>query len=297
MPKLHFLIADRIKEQEGLSALTNPPLLSKLPRSYKRVGHVALVNLDTTLLPWKHEVGEALLAVVSRSIRTVARFIQPIHGQIRTPSVEWLAGDPSFATVHKEHGTLYALDAQKLMFSAGNHFERHRVSEFVSQLPMSIPVVLDMFACVGNLSLAMAVQNPRTQVIALELNPEAINLLRKSVELNGIGISRFRVVGGDNRLTCPSNVADLVILGYFGVDEQQLRLAVHALRSEVGGWLMLHDISGLDEKSPAMQCLENTVLAANPDWMLVQVKRRKIKSIGASFVHWVFDCEVRPQSR
>lgn len=267
-------------------------LLSFLPHSYKRVGHVALINLPDTLIPFKELIGQQLLSFLHPSIRTVARFVKSIDGVTRQPTVEWLAGDTNFETVHTEHGTKFVLNPSELMLSAGNHYERKRLIEFVHALADQDLVILDMFACIGNLTLPLINHTSSTKFIFLEINPIAVQYLRKSLIKNKIDPSRYSIFEGDNRLTCPSDVADIVVMGYFGIDLTQLQCALASLntkRSEC--WLFIHDTGFLDAESKVMS-LFSSLLASHSTWKLDSVTKNIVKSIGPGVQHWVFDCHL-----
>ena len=170
MPKLFLQLLDALSGQ----ASVHPSHLSLLPRSYKRVGHIAIFNLHESLIPYKDLIGQTTLTLLPPSLRTVARFVRPIDGVTRKPSLEWLAGDTNFETVHLEHHTKFCINPQELMLSAGNHFERKRIIDFITPLASPDFVVLDMFSCVGNLSLPLLNLVPDLRIIFLELNPVAI---------------------------------------------------------------------------------------------------------------------------
>ena len=52
-------------------------------------------------------------------------------------------------------------DALKLTFSSGNHTERQRLINIVEEGEK----IIDMFACVGNLSIPISVHHPESKVI------------------------------------------------------------------------------------------------------------------------------------
>jgi tRNA G37 N-methylase Trm5 len=265
-------------------------LLTLLPRSYKRVGHIALINLDDRLLIYKTEIGEAMLLFLSSSIQTIARFTKPIKGMERKPSIEVIAGNSSLDTIHIEHNTKFFLNPAKLMLSAGNHNERKRIIDFISSLENKNLVVLDMFACVGNLSLPVANYIKKCRVIALEINPLAIKYLKKSLELNKLPEDKYKVILGDNRQITPQNIADIVIMGYFQIDELQLEKAIQALNTRKDQcWLMVHDTGSANSDSIVIEKLKSKI-ESNKHWELKSIEKHIIKSIGPRFEHWVFDC-------
>ena len=159
-------------------------LLSFLPRTYKRVGHVALIFVPPLLQQYKYILGKTILEIIRASgFKTVAEITHGIDGMLRTPHIQILAGLPTTETDHKELHCLFYLDAADLMFSAGNHGERKRLIEWTQKYliehPDKHPVqILDMFACVGNLSLPLATNLNDVKIFALELNKNAIQYLR-----------------------------------------------------------------------------------------------------------------------
>ncbi|MHA2363369.1 MAG: hypothetical protein ACXAC7_05390 [Candidatus Hodarchaeales archaeon] len=286
--KIHLLLQKKLVEENYNFDF------SLLPRSYKRVGHIALINLHEKLLPWKYIIAENLLTLVSSSIATIARFTKPISGEKRYPAIEWLAGHPSFETEHKELNTTFIINAQKIMLSAGNHFERKRLIQVIRDGDIQSPVILDMFACIGNLSLPIAKHIHRAQVIALEINPEATEFLKKSLILNKIPITRFKIILGDNRKTCPENIADYVIMGYFEIDKIQLTKALNSLKKNRGGKLFIHGVGNNNDNAISFYFLKE-ILNNHPKWNLISAKKREIKTISPTKVHYVYDCKVGPK--
>lgn len=267
----------------------SPDQLSLLPHSYKRVGHVAIINIPEPLLPFKEALGSEMLTILHPSIKTIAYFAKPIGGVTRQPTVKWLAGSTDFETVHLEHGTSFCINPQKIMLSAGNHFERKRFIEFIQNYDTSDFVVLDMFSCVGNLTLPVIKHTSFTKFIFLELNPVAVEYLRKSLIRNKIPSDRFTIFEGDNRSTCPHNVADVVSMGFFGIDHEQLVCALQSLNtSKQQAWIFIHDTGFLDATSTVLEDFK-TLITSHPHWTLAEVHKIVVKSIGPGVEHWVFE--------
>ena len=55
-----------------------------------------------------------------------------IAGTNREPSVELLAGDGDTETVHREHGTVYALDLAEVVFTPDAGVERARMGDLAA---------------------------------------------------------------------------------------------------------------------------------------------------------------------
>jgi tRNA G37 N-methylase Trm5 len=288
MPKLYFLLVSLLKNDSSF----NSDLLPFLPRSYKRVGHFAIFNFHESLSNFHELIASALLTLLQPSIRTIARFVKPISGVTRKPTIEYLAGSTDRDTIHIEHNTKFFINPFEIMLSSGNHFERKRLITFVNQILSESVVIVDMFTCIGNLSLPVIVNSSQTRFYFLEINPRAISYLKKSLTLNKIDSSRYTIFEGDNRLTCPKNVADVVIMGFFGIDTKQLECAISSLReSLIQGWIFIHDIGSISATSAVLEEFK-ALIKKHPFWELEKVTQHNVKSIGPSFEHWVFDCQI-----
>jgi len=156
-----------------------PYLLAQLPRSYDVVGDiVVLESLSTDLFPHKAEIGAALM-VLHPSIKTVLLKIGKVEGEFRLPRLEVLAGKERFDTVHTEYGMKFKVDLSKVYFSSRLGSERHRVASSV----LDGETVVDMFAGVGPFSLMIA-KHAKAKVYSVDLNPDAIELLKENIRLN-----------------------------------------------------------------------------------------------------------------
>ncbi len=185
--------------------------LDRAPASWAVVGSVILVEMGDA--PRPGEVGEALLAVHGGADTVLAR--GGIDGQHREPSVTVVAGEGDTETVHREHGTEYALDLAEVMFSPGNKAERTRMGEVVSATER----VLDPFAGVGYFTLPMARAGAR--VTAIEHNPEAFSYLLENATRNGVTdrVEPYRADCRDVLDTYEGPAFDRAVLGYYDAYE------------------------------------------------------------------------------
>jgi len=194
------------------------------PASWAVVGDVILVSFGDC--ERRGEVGEALLELHGEATTVLAR--NGVDGELREPDVEVVAGDGDTETVHTEHGTKYALDLAKVMFSPGNQAERKRMGDVVSENER----VLDAFAGVGYFALPMA--RAGAQVEAVEKNPTAFKYLLENAVLNGVQ-SKLSPTRGDCRDV--DTDVERVVMGYYDAPDY-LDVAFDALSE--GGVLHMH---------------------------------------------------------
>ncbi|CAG2117610.1 unnamed protein product, partial [Medioppia subpectinata] len=151
----------------------------------------------------------------------------------RTPNVRLVRGHDLWVT-HKDNGIVYSLDVSKCMFSFGNINEKLRVS----RLDCTGETVVDLFAGIGYFTLVFAVHCRPELIHSCEWNPNAVEALRRNLELNRVS-HKCVVHFGDNRLLCPVGVADRVYMGLIPTSLDSLRVACRALNIK-SSKLILH---------------------------------------------------------
>ncbi|WP_372479705.1 class I SAM-dependent methyltransferase family protein [Halomicrobium sp. HM KBTZ05] len=272
------------------------------PASWAVVGSVVLVDVGDA--PRPEEVGEALLQLHGEADTVLAR--GPITGEHREPAVEVVAGTGDTETVHREHGTAYALDLAEVMFSPGNKAERSHMGEVVreahegrSESGASTSAsgaiesgererVLDMFAGIGYFTLPMA--RAGATVTAVERNPASFRYLIENVQLNEVA-DRVQPYRADCRDVTPDLAADPVdriVMGYYEAHEY-LDAALPALAP--GGVVHMHEATpdGLVFERP----IERIEAAAADAGRGVEIlDTRRVKSYSEGVAHVVVDARI-----
>jgi len=156
------------------------PLRPLLPTSFDVVGDILVVKLADELLPHGPEIGRALLAAHPQA-RTVL-LDEGVRGRDRVRRVRALAGEDRTTAEHLEYGIRLKVDLARAYFSPRLAGEHHRVAEQVQEGE----VVLDLFAGVGPFAIhAARTGNPR-RVVAVDINPAAVQLISENAARNGV---------------------------------------------------------------------------------------------------------------
>lgn len=238
------------------------------PSSWAIIGTVLLARFEDC--PREQAIGEAMLEL-HRGVDTIlAR--EGIAGAHREPSVRVVAGEGDTETIHREHGTAYAMDLSVVMFSPGNKAERVRMGEVVTRDEQ----VFDMFAGIGYFTLPMA--HAGAEVTATERNPAAFRYLLENAELNEVS-DHIHAYRADCRAV--DSQADRVVMGYYDAADY-LDAGIAALRS--GGTIHLHDVAPIDDPyADAIGAIEAA------DGRCTIDNRRVIKSHSPGMAHVVID--------
>jgi len=253
-------------------------LLPFLPSGYSLIGDILILRLSDPILPYAKIIANSLLSLEPRAHVVVQQF--DTVDTFRHPVIRHLSGENRTTTLHTEFRTKFLLDIAKITFSPGNKQERGRLIRLVNDGE----VVCDMFACVGNLSLPLALNHQNLEVIAIEKNPVAFDFLLHNIALNSLE-DRCRAILGDNRDVTPRSVASRVIMGFFHIDDTQLLRAIQALDNK--GWLHYHVLSRRGEEVEIKECVLKKIESFGAD--VVEYHFRRVKKFSPSKTHACID--------
>jgi tRNA wybutosine-synthesizing protein 2 len=260
--------------------------LSLLPSSYQKIGNIVILNLKEKL--WKHDkkIGKIILEKIPDT-KTVCRRIDFIKSQYRKPALKIIAGGKKTETLHKEHGIVYRLDVNEIMFAKGNLNERNRISKLVNKNE----VVVDMFAGLGYFSLGIAKTSKPKTVYSIEINPITYSYLKKNIELNKVENKIIPIIG-DCIVELPNlgRIADRVIMGLLPSCREYL---IDAMRVIKPNGIMHYHGTAKEWK----ELLDDVKIAADIEGLKVKlIEKTRVKSYAPKIYHWVLDCRILASS-
>jgi tRNA (guanine37-N1)-methyltransferase len=227
-----------------LSDKLSSHVLASLPQAVDFVGDIAVVEIPPELEPHKLDIGAAILKAHTR-VRTVLSKGSPVSGVYRLRTYEIIGGEAKTQTLHKEHGCIYHVDLAKAYFSSRLSYEHLRVASLVRENE----IVVDMFAGIGPFSILTAKRHANVRVYAVDMNPDAYELLRKNILAN-------RVMGKATPILCDvrqvvderlTGVADRVIMNLPEKAVEYVDVACKALKPEGG---VIHYYQFVDTPEP-----------------------------------------------
>ena len=198
---------------EKIISKVDPALHTKLPKKWKKIGDIIILDLAELDPKQKNKVAGIYAEVLNA--KTVIQK-NKIAGELRKPEdIELLYGNETTTEI-SEYGVRYKLDLAEIMWSPGNTGWRSalsgpdKVSEFYT---FDEPkVIIDYFAGIGYFSIQMAKGYPKAKVIAVDKNPKSIEYLSLNAKNNKV--RNIEIINDDCR-----NIeakADVIHLGYIG---------------------------------------------------------------------------------
>jgi tRNA (guanine37-N1)-methyltransferase len=184
-------------------------LLASLPRALDTIGDIAIIEIPPELNAHASLIGEAVLKT-HKNVHTVLAKAGAVSGTYRLREFAVIAGEPGTITVHKEHGCRYYVDAAKAYFSPRLSHEHNRVASMVQ----AGETVVDLFAGVGPFVVLIAKKTADAKVYAVDINPDAVELLKRNIRLNRVENRVFPILGSARQIVESklSGVADRVIM-------------------------------------------------------------------------------------
>jgi tRNA (guanine37-N1)-methyltransferase len=213
----------------------------KVSFSYDIIGSIAIIKGKS------HEEAMYLarFLITRKNIKTVY-LDTGINGEFRTRNLTLLYGDPVYRTLYQENGIRMNVDVSRAYFSPRLASERLRIAKEV----MDGETIVDMFAGIGPFSLLIA-KNRKCKIIAIDKNPDAIELLNENIKLN-------RITGNIEAITGDSGT---VVSEYSGIDRVIMNLPHDSIRflsiaagaTAPGGLINYYEICDLDTLESRME--------------------------------------------
>lgn len=217
--------------QQVLDNKLPPHLLASLPQAFDIVGDIIIIEIPPELTAHQLLIGEALLKI-HRNIKTVLAKAGDVSGVYRIREYSHIAGENKTRTIHREFGCQYYVDVAKAYFSPRLSHEHVRVALQVQ----TGEIVADLFAGVGPFAVLIGKRQPEAKVYAVDLNPDAVELLKLNVKINRLE-KRVSVICADAREVAQTKLkgsSDRVIMNLPETAIDFVDAACNAIKPEGG---------------------------------------------------------------
>ena len=195
---------------EALEGELSPKELELVPRAYDLIGDIAVLEIPEELSKHSDLIGRVFHGV-HKNFSTVLAKGGAISGTLRTREYRHLAGVNKTTTIHTEYGCRLAVDLAKAYFSPRLLEEHNRIP----QLVLENEWVVELFCGVGPFQIHNTTRL-EAHVVAIDINSDAIALLKESMNLNRL-VGTIEPVIGDARIFISDRkelIADRVIMNH-----------------------------------------------------------------------------------
>lgn len=258
--------------------------LDLLPKGYQIVGSILLIKLNKKLMKHRKLIGRKVIEILPY-IKTVC-LIKEIRNDIRKPEIKIIAGLKRTQTLNKEHGCKFLLDVSDVMWSQGNKNERIRLAKITRPKE----TIVDMFAGIGYFSIILAKYCNPDKIYAIDINPKAIEYLRKNAWLNNVE-DRIEILQGDCRKFSHllENTADRIIMGYLFDTEKFLPYAFKIAKRN--SYIHFHRTVKQEEIEKVKKKIIE--LGKKNKCKIKILNVHKVKSYAPKIYHVVFDLKIK----
>jgi tRNA (guanine37-N1)-methyltransferase len=257
---------DRLKD--ALTELLTPAELETLIGSFDIIGDIAIIEIPDALESREKEIGDALLSV-HKNLKTVLKKLGPMEGEFRVRRVRPIAGEDRTTTLYRESGVLMEVDVAKVYFSVRLAHERTRIAELVKPGER----ILALFAGIGPFPLVISKTHKDAEIIAIELNPDAVAFMEKNIARNKA--NNVKAVLGDARKVVMAgyqNYADRVLMPLPKGAHDFLDAAYAGAKD--GGMVHFYTFAGMQD--PFREALGKAESAAQASGVRIEVASQRI---------------------
>ena len=259
--------------------------LSKLRRSFEIIGDIVIVDIPDEILRVKDEIINGIL-LKHKHIKSILRKVGEVDGEFRIAKYEVIYGSET-ETIVKEHGARLLVDPTKVYYSVKLSGERERVVKLIQPGEN----VLVMFAGIGPYPILIARLSNPSNVIGIELNPEAIKYFKKNIRLNKVD-EKVKVLEGDVKKILPelNEKFDRILMPAPNTAEE----FVSSIRGKIKecGWVHYYTFAGVEEEKDGSLLLKVSNLFKE-NGMVVEVQNiRKCGHFAPYVYRYVLDLKV-----
>ena len=250
--------------------------IENLRTSFDTIGDIVILEIPENLQDKKQIIGDAALKFTKMKKSA-------IKGTTRIRDLEFLSGEDDSVTIHKEHGARLKLDVKEVYFSPRLATERKRVMENVKDGEK----ILDMFCGIGPFPIVIA-RNKNVDIIAVDINEEAIRYLNENIKLNKLKGNIETKCGDIREVSKSFNMKfDRIIMNLPGLAYTFLDIAVDLI--EDGGIINYYEFS--DSYEQGIKRLKDA--CSNVEKQVEIINTRKVKSTSPGEWHVAIDGKVR----
>jgi len=266
---------------------------SDLPISYEIIGDIGIIRIFSNNLSAPKELKHLSISLMKshKNIKTVLFQSGAIEGIFRLRKLIYILGEKKTHTIHREHNCLFLVDVEKCYFSPRLSYERKRISREIKKKE----IIVNMFAGVGSFSIIIVKRIESAKVYSIDLNPIAINFMKRNIRLNRV-YNQIIPLLGDAKMILDNilqGIADRVLMPLPEKAFEYLPSALLSLKSK-GGWIHYYDFEYAKKNESSIEKVKIKVSKklTNLGVLFDIPTSRIVRSVGPNWHQIVLDIKV-----
>lgn len=266
---------------------------SDLPISYEIIGDIGIIRIFSNNLSAPKELKHLSISLMKshKNIKTVLFQSGAIEGIFRLRKLIYILGEKKTHTIHREHNCLFLVDVEKCYFSPRLSYERKRISREIKKKE----IIVNMFAGVGSFSIIIVKRIESAKVYSIDLNPIAINFMKRNIRLNRV-YNQIIPLLGDAKMILDNilqGIADRVLMPLPEKAFEYLPSALLSLKSK-GGWIHYYDFEYAKKNESSIEKVKIKVSKKliNLGVLFDIPTSRIVRSVGPNWHQIVLDIKV-----
>ena len=273
--------------REALEKKLTRKELDSLITSFNVLGNTAIIEIPDVLKNKQKIIAKTLLEI-NKNIESVCKISSAHSGKYRTQKVTRLAGKKLSNVFYKESGSVFEIELGKVFFSPRLSTERIRISKLIKKNE----IIGALFAGVGPYPIIFAKKSKMKKAYAVELNPNAVALMKSNVKLNKTE-SKIEIFKGDVKKAVSKHLkgkCDRVVMPLPKGAEHFLKDAFIALKPKGG---VIHFYQFADKNEPykkPFEIIKETSFQMKKKTRIL--RKAKVRSFSPSKIQVVIDIKV-----
>ncbi len=222
-------------------------------------------------------------------VKSVWLAITSVRTQYRIREHIFLAGENRSTTTYREHGCVFKVDINSVYVSPTLNYEHKRIANLVKPGEF----IINMFAGAGLFSIIIAKKAKPKKIISIDINPQAYELMRENIKLNGVEeVVEARLGDASQIVREFAGMADRILMPLPEYSRTYLPNAILALRD--CGVIHAYDFVSAEEKEEAllngMKIFSEELRKHNVRYEFLY--ERVVRSVGPRYYQVVLDIKV-----
>ncbi|MCC7571365.1 class I SAM-dependent methyltransferase family protein [Candidatus Micrarchaeota archaeon] len=251
--------------------------------AFEIIGDIAIVEIPEEFKKHEKTIADGIVRVHPQ-VKTVLKKQGGMEGVLRIRKMKHVLGEEKTETIYKENGCGFKVDVSKMFYSSKLSNERLRIAGTIRNGEN----ILVPFAGYGPFAILFAKMFPKSKVVGIELNKNAVKYFEENIKLNKL--KNIEILQGDAREKIEhfENWADRIVMPLPKDAVEYVGPMLRALKNK--GVIHLYAFT---QKEEPYKKVENQIklIAKNHGYKVKFIFKRVVRAYSPTIVEVVLDVQ------